>query len=146
MTAPAVLVFADAERAAIDVLKAELALRTGIDYVSPAITVGVEYPGGSAGSAEVPHVQVAHDGTPTIQEAAEFATVRLTAWHTSRTSAKRLVALCKGVLDAHRGTADVHGFRPLTGPQPATDPDTGLAMCTLTVRVSVRAHLAGGIP
>lgn len=145
MTAPAVIVFADGERATIDVLKAELASRAALDYVSTA-TVGVEYPTGSAGDPAVPHLQVALDGTPVVYPAAEFATVRLTAWHSTRTKAKQLAALAKAVLDAHGGNADVWGFRPLTGPQPAADPDTGLPMCTLTMRVSVRAHRSGGIP
>lgn len=146
MTAPDVIVFADAERAAIDVLTAELSARSSLPYVTGDLTVSVDYPTGSTDDPQTPHLQVVLDGTPVVFPAAEFATVRLTAWHDTRSNAKRLAALAKAVLDAHPGTADVHGFRPLTGPQPATDPDTGLAMCTLTVRVSARGHRAGGIP
>lgn len=141
-----VLVFEDAERVTIDVLKAELAARDALDYVTEDLTVSVDYPSGDPDAPTVPHLQVVLDGTPTVAPAAEFATVRITAWGVSRTSAKNLAALAKAVLDAHGGNGDVWGFKPLTGPQPSDDPETGHPMCSLTMRVSVRAHPEGGIP
>lgn len=124
--------FADAETACKDYLKAELAAR------AESATVGVGLPGTWTTSSPT-HVSVEMDGTPLLTyPVVARATVRVTAWASSRTEAKRVVGLCMGLLLAHPGSDDLWSITPLTGVLPARDPDNGAPIASVTVRASVR--------
>ena len=122
----------DAERIVIDYLTAALAAR------SQDVTVGVNVPlTWTAGTK--PHVQVGWDGTPVVSyPVVARASVRVTCWHASTTTAKAMAALCEGLLLSHPGGPGVASVKSLTGVLPTRDPDTGaqLAMIAVEVRLT----------
>jgi hypothetical protein len=127
--------FPDPERAVVDLLT-EL-----MDLYDETVTVGVGVPGGWRPDHS-PHLEVAWDGTPIIeQRTMAHATVRVVARAGSTTEAKRLALLAQGLLAAHDGTGPISVVRPLTGPLPARDPDTRAEIASFTVRASTRAVL-----
>ena len=122
----------DAERVIVDFLTAALAAR------SQDVTVGVDLPT-TWTTGTKPHVQVALDGTPSVQyPILASASVRATCWHASPTTAKALAALCQALLCAHPGSVQVASVQPLTGVLPARDPDTGAQLASVSVRVNLR--------
>lgn len=122
----------DAERVVVDYLTTALAAR-GQD-----VTVGVNVPATWEPGTKA-HVQVGHDGTPSVQyPIMASASVRVTAWHASTSTAKALAGLCHGLLLSHPGSADVGSVRPLTGVLPTRDPDTGAQLATVSVRLNLR--------
>jgi hypothetical protein len=126
-----VAVPADAERTAVDILTAALAAR------AQDVTVGVDLPAAWT-SGTKPHVQVALDGTPELTYPVMWsATVRVTCWHSSTTTAKALAALCQAILCSYAGSAAVASVQPLTGVLPTRDPDTGAQLASITVRMNL---------
>jgi hypothetical protein len=122
----------DAERVSIDYLTAALAAR-GV-----AATVGVDIPTTWA-AASTQHLQVALDGTPSLEyPILARATVRLTAWASTTTAAKSLVSLAQGLMCAHPGDASVGSVQALTGVLPTRDPVSGAQLASVTVRVNLR--------
>jgi hypothetical protein len=123
---------ADAEHVIVDYLTEQLAARGQDATVGVAIPATWE-PGHPA------HVQVGHDGTPTVEYQVLFrASVRVTCWATSTTDAKDLAALCQALLLGHPGDRDVASIRSLTGILPTRDPDTGAQLATIAVQVNLR--------
>jgi len=121
----------DAEHVTIDYLTTALAGR-GQD-----VTVGVDIPTTWAAGTK-PHVQVALDGTPAMQYPVLWrCTLRVTAWSSSTTTAKALVALAHGLLLQHPGSTEVGSIRPLTGTLPTRDPVTGAQLASVTVQVNL---------
>lgn len=122
----------DAERVVIDLLTALLAGR-GED-----VTVGVDVPTAWA-SGTKPHVQVGLDGTPEIiYPILARASVRVTVWHSSTTTAKRLANLSMGLLLSYAGNPQVASFQALTGVLPTKDPDTKAQLAGIAVRANLR--------
>jgi hypothetical protein len=122
----------DAEHVAIDYLTPALAAR-GQD-----VTCGVNIPT-TWTSTTKPHVQVALDGTPEITYPIRWrTTIRVTAWASSTTTAKALVALAQGLLLQHPGSPEVGSVRPLTGTLPTRDPVTGAQLASVTVQVNLK--------
>lgn len=121
----------DIERLGIDYLKAELAARL------EDVTVGVDLPASWVIGTKA-HIQVALDGTPIADPPLWRATLRVTAWHSSTTTAKRLASLCEGLLLAHPGSPSWAGCRPGTGLLPARDPATKAALASITVLAKLR--------
>lgn len=120
----------DAERATVDVLTPALAI------LGEDVTCGVNMPTPWA-DATKPHVQVALDGTPNgTYPMTAAATIRLTAWATSTTTAKALVNLAQAIMCAHPGGDGIQSVQYLTGVMPTKDPDTGAQLATCTVRVN----------
>ena len=115
-----------------------------IDYLTPAlaargqdVTVGVDVPTTWTTTTKS-HVQVALDGTPeVIYPILGRATVRLTAWASSPTTAKALVALAHGLLLSHPGSLEVGSVKPLTGVLPTRDPVSGAQLASVTVRLNL---------
>lgn len=135
MTKP-VAVPPDAERVTIDYLTSTLASR-GQD-----VTVGVNLPTAWVKGTK-PHVQVALDGTPEIQYPILWlASMRVTVWHESTTTAKALAALCQGLLLAHPGDSMTAGCLPGTGVLPAQDPDTKAQLASISVVMKLLGQLA----
>jgi len=119
--------------------------RLTIDYLTPALaahsttaTVGVDIPT-TWTSTSTQHLQVALDGTPSLHyPVLARATVRLTAWASSTTTAKALVALALGLMCSHPGDANVASVQALTGVLPTRDPDSSAQLASVTVRVNLR--------
>jgi hypothetical protein len=123
---------ADAERVVIDLLTATLIDR-GQD-----VTVGVIVPT-TWTPATKPHVQVALDGTPEVDYPVLWrATIRVTCWASSTTTAKTLAYLALSLLASHEGSGGVYSIRALTGVLPTRDPDTDAEMASVTVEVNLR--------
>ena len=121
----------DAERVTIDYLTAALATR------SQDVTVGVDIPT-TWTTATKPHVQIGWDGTPEVQYPILWrASVRITAWSSSTTTAKALAALCEALMCSHPGSAQVASVQSLTGVLPTRDPDTGAQLASVSVRVNL---------
>ena len=121
----------DAERVVIDYLTAALGAR-GQD-----VSAGVNVPSAWTQGTKA-HVQVGLDGTPSVQyPILASASVRVTCWHASTTTAKALVALCEGLLCSHPGSAQIGSVRSLTGVLPTKDPDTGAQLASVSVRVNL---------
>lgn len=122
----------DAEHIVIDLLTSMLAAR------SQDVTVGVVVPTSWANGTK-PHVQVALDGTPELQyPILAKASVRVTCWHQSTTTAKALANLCMGLLLSYEGNSQVAAFQSLTGVLPAQDPDTKAQLASIAVRAVLR--------
>lgn len=129
MTKPLVT-YPDPERAVVDHLTDAL---TGED-----VTVGVGLPTGWDTSDD-PHIQVACDGTPVDEHPiAHRATIRVVAWSSSTSEAKRLALLAHGHLLTGWGD-DLHSVTPLTGLLPAYDPGHDAELASFTARVRVRS-------
>lgn len=125
------IVCPDAERLAIDYLTAQLAAR------DEDVTVGVDLPAGWTLTSKA-HVQVACDGTPIADPPFWRSTVRVTTWHKSPTTGKRLAALCEGLLLAHPGAPSWAGCRPGTGLFLARDAATKAPLASITVLAKLR--------
>lgn len=136
MTKPLV-VFADAQAAGADILRAALDGRAEA-YAAGAST-GTRVPGDR--SFEVPHlpyVMVRNDGSLVQHLANSRTTLRVTVWHEDADQAHDLAQLCHGLLLAYRGGPVIRGCRPLTGPLSAVDPDSHTDLSTFTVAANVR--------
>lgn len=121
----------DAERLVIDLLASLLAAR-GQD-----VTVGVNIPATWAAGTK-PHVQIALDGTPEGQyPILTRASVRVTCWHQSTTTAKALANLCMGLLLSYAGNPQVTSFLWLTGVLPTQDPVTKAQLAMIAVRANL---------
>lgn len=118
--------FADAERSIVDYLNSVLAENVTTGFPTP-----------NAAATFTSAVQVAWDGTPTVEyPVTERATVRVTAWAKQPTTAKALAGKVQGLVLSHPGDASVFAVHPLTGRLPGRDADTGLFFCSFTCRVS----------
>lgn len=88
------------------------------------------------------HLQVDLDGTPLMDHPiGAHHTVRLVAWSSSTSEAKRLAMKAHGLLLAHPGGDGVANTRHLTGVFPAHDSKTGAELASVTARVTVRSVL-----
>ena len=129
MTRPLVT-YPDPERAVVDHLIDALA--------DEDVTVGVGVPT-DWDKADDPHIQVACDGTPLDEHpVAHRTTIRIVAWSSSTSEAKRLALLAHGHLLGDP-TGDIHSVTPLTGLLPASDPGHDAELASFTVRVRVRS-------
>ncbi|MGW1998559.1 hypothetical protein [Embleya sp. NPDC001921] len=130
------VVFADAQAAAATVLRDALAGR-GEPYADD-VAVGTRVPGDrSPETPHLPYVLVRVDGQTVEHLANARTTIRVTVWHAGPDEAHDLAQLCQGLLLVHSGPV-IRGVQPLTGPMPATDPNSGVDLSTLTVRAHVR--------
>lgn len=133
-----VAVFGDAQAAAATALRALLADRT--EPYAAGVQVGSKVP--SDRSTDLPHlpyVLVRLDGTPSVQyPIVATGTLRITAWHADEGQAHDLVQLCHGLILAYSGPV-IARVRPGTGVLPATDPDTGIPIASITVTVHIRS-------
>lgn len=116
--------------------------RTTVDVLAPAMrgeaTVAVGIPRDWAGES---HIQVDSDGTPEIQYPARFgSSIRITAWASNRTEAKRLAAKASAILHAYEGPVDAR-FRITAGVLVTPDDETGAVLAFCNLRLDQR-----GIP
>lgn len=122
----------DAEIVAVQYLTAALVAH------GETVTVGVVIPTTSTWTASTKFIQVALDGTPTVEyPVMERASLRVTAWAGSTTEAKRLCRVVLAMLLSHPGGNGVGSIRPLTGCLPTKDPTTGAQLATGSVRMNL---------
>jgi hypothetical protein len=131
------VVFADAQAAGAEVLRAALAGRPESYVVG--VLVGTRVPDGrSPEDPHLPYVMVRLDADlPHPSMADTRVTLRVTVWHVGPDDAHDLAQLARALLVCHRGPV-LRTVSPLTGPVPATDPDSGADLSTFTVSASVR--------
>lgn len=131
------VVFADAQAAALDALRAALADRS--EPYAEGVTAGTEIP--TERSPETPHlpfVLVALDGDDVAYPVVSWVTLRVTVWHADAGHAWDLAQLCMGLLAVHTGTT-IRGVRVMTGPLPARDDATGVDLASFTVSAKIRS-------
>jgi hypothetical protein len=131
------VVFPDAAAAAVDYLRAALAVRP--EPYAAGVTVGTRVPDArSPEDPNLPLVQVAVDGnTPAPSRLNSQVLLRVSVWHADDDQAHDLAQLVAGLLHVLAGTV-IRSTRPATGPVPGIDPDSGVALATLTVTANVR--------
>lgn len=131
------VVFADVQAAGATALRVALAARS--EPYAAAVEVGTRVPGDRSPDApHLPYVLVRKDGdNPHPSMANARCTLRVTVWHEDADQAHDLAMLCQGLLLMHSGPV-IRGVRPGTGPLPATDPDSGVDLSTLTVLANIR--------
>lgn len=123
--------YPDPERIVVDLLAGEMA----------GVTVGVDLPP-TWTPRSAPHIRITWDGTPTARHPISIgATIRVTVWAATKTTAKTLSLEAHGRLCAYiGGVAGLVNILPLTAFLPAVDPDHDHAeLCSFTVRVTVAA-------
>ena len=131
------VVFGDVQAAGAEVLRSALAGR--VEPFAADVTVGTRVP--SVRSPEdpgLPFVLVRKDSDlPHPSMANARCTLRCTVWHQDADQAHDLAMLCQGLWLVHSGPI-IRGFRPATGPLPATDDDSGVDLSTFTAIANVK--------
>lgn len=117
-------------------------LTTALTTRGQDVTVGMILPVGWSTTTtppSKPHVLIALDGTPNVQyPVTAAASIRVTCFAASRTTAKALAALCEGLLLSYIGGSGIASIQSLTGILVTRDPDTNGQMATIAVRVNLR--------
>jgi hypothetical protein len=131
------VVFGDAQAAAIGVLKAGLVAHP--QPYGAGVTFGTRVPGDrSPETPRLPFLLVALDGTPAVEYPVNArAALRITVWHRTEADAHDLAQLAHGLLLVHTGPV-MRSVRPGTGVAKTVDPATGLDLATFTVAANVR--------
>lgn len=126
--------FPDAEAMAVDLLDDLLA------EWAPHVEVGVEVPTSWA-AGDRPHIQVAHDGTPSIiTSIAARCTLRFVARASTTDEAKQVALLAQGLLLAATGTGGFDSIVAGTGIFPAEDRESRTQLASFTVTATVHAE------
>jgi len=122
----------DAEELLVELLEGLLAAQ------DEEATVGIGVPAGWT-PGDTPHVQVAWDGTPSMEwPVYTRPTVRIVARAETTEQAKRLAAVTQGLLLAHMGGEGVTNIRPGVGIFPGRDEDTQAEIAWFTVLATIR--------
>lgn len=127
------ILFGDARAAVIARLSAALATRT------ESYAVGVHVAGRLPNPAPTPFVYVVSDGVPgnVGHEVQQLVTVRVSVWAATDADAHDLAQLCRALLVADP-VPGLAACRPLTGPFPTVDPDSGHPLAYFTVQAVVQ--------
>lgn len=131
MSAP--LTYPDVERLVVDLV-------TGweLESLGRPVTVAVGTPSGWKKTESASHLAVDIDGEFLIHPVVARTTVRVTAWSSNTTEAKRLAHEAQGRLLAHVGV-ELVSFQHLTGVFPAQEPGGKAELASFTVRASTRS-------
>lgn len=131
------VVFGDVQAAGAAVLRTALAGRP--ESFAADVTVGTKVP--TVRSPEdplLPFVLVRKDtDIPHPSMANSRCTLRCTVWHSDADQAHDLAMLCQGLWLVHAGPV-IRGFRPGSGPIPATDDESGVDLSTFTAIANVK--------
>lgn len=132
------VVFADAQRAVRDALRAALAARS--EPSAQGVTVGVRVPSWHSDDAPaIPYVVVRVDGNVRDARLNGRATVRVTVWHRDEGLALDLAALCEALLLGGLATdAGIRSVGPVSSPIPSEDPDNGTPLAFFRVTARMR--------
>lgn len=120
------LTFPDPMLATLDVLRT----------LMPHITFGTLQPEDMT-SSPVPYVMVRIDGS-FRRMVTRAATMRVSVWHGTEAEGLAVAEYVEARLCAFPGDAQVRCFKPLTGPFPTNDPETGSPLASLTVSALLR--------
>lgn len=132
--------WADPERVVIDYLEGILPTRG--EAFAQGARAGLELPSNWQHRISDPFVTVELDGTSSIlYPIYQFTNIRCVVWHSSPTKAKALANLVMGLLASRHGTNECTSIIPVLGVQPAKDPDSGAAMASISVSVTLRSIL-----
>jgi hypothetical protein len=134
------VVFGDVQAAGAAVLREALVGRS--EPYTVGVTLGTKVP--TVRSPEdplLPFVLVRKDGDlPHPSMANARCTLRCTVWHKDADQAHDLAMLCQGLWLVHSGPV-IRGFRPGTGPLPATDDESGVDLSTFTAIANVKPQV-----
>lgn len=132
----ALVTFPDAAAAAVGYLRDQLAARP--EPYAAGATVGTRVPDArSPEDPRLPLVLVAVDGsTPAPSRLTSTVLLRVSVWHTDEDQAHDLAQLAAGLLHVLAGPV-IRSTRPGSGPVEGIDPDSGVALSTLTVTANV---------
>lgn len=90
-----------------------------------------------------PYILVRVDGTPLVKWPVHVrCTVGITVWHATPEDAHDLAALCMALLASHSGKL-LRNIRPLNGPIPVVDADTGRRMSICSIAANLRPQVYG---
>jgi hypothetical protein len=131
------VLFGDAQAAGAGVLRTALAGRP--EPFAAEVTVGTRVPTiRSPEDPQLPFVLVRKDSDlPHPSMANARCTLRCTVWHQDADQAHDLAMLCQALWLVHSGPI-IRGFRPATGPLPATDDEAGIDLSTFTAIANVK--------
>ncbi|MFJ1581783.1 hypothetical protein ACIOC1_00400 [Streptomyces sp. NPDC088197] len=138
MAVTRLVVFGDAQAAAVIVLREALAGRS--EDCTDGVTVGSLVPGDrSPETPHLPYVLVRKDtDSPHLSMGTSVVTIRVTVWHEDADAAHDLAQLCQALLVVHNGPV-IRSVRPGTGPIPAVDATPEKTdLSTLTVLANIR--------
>lgn len=132
----AAVLFPDAAAAAVGVLRAALAARA--EPCAAGATVGTRVPDArSPEDPRLPLVLVGLDGaTPVPSRLNAEVLLRVSVWHIDEDQAHDLAQLCAALLHTAGGPV-IRSTRPGTGPVPGIDPDSRVALATLTITANI---------
>jgi hypothetical protein len=133
------VVFPDAQLAIVELLRAELADRTE-SFAGNAVVGTIMPNGDDPNPKSAPYIMVRLDGTSTRYPVDETADIRVAVWHSSEAKSLALAQLCRALLLAHAGSQTIRVVTPLTGPIPASDPESGDPLSSFTVAARLRPN------
>ncbi|MFF2612691.1 hypothetical protein [Kitasatospora sp. NPDC058046] len=132
----AAVLFPDAAAEACRILRAVLAGRP--EPYAAGATVGTRVPDArSPEDPRLPLVLVGLDGaTPAPSRLNSSVLLRISVWHASEDQAHDLAQLAAALLHTAGGPI-IRSTRPGTGPVPGIDPDSRVALATLTITANI---------
>ncbi|GAA1406267.1 hypothetical protein GCM10009639_53940 [Kitasatospora putterlickiae] len=130
------VLFPDAAAEACTLLRTALAARP--EAYAAGATVGTKVPDArSPEDPRLPLVLVALDGaTPHPSRLNAEVVLRISVWHADNDQAHDLAQLAAALLHTAAGPV-IRSTRPGTGPVPGVDPDSGVALATLTLTANI---------
>lgn len=123
----------DAERAVITRVTALMLAR------AEDVTVGLNLPTTWVKGTK-PHIQIALDGTQVEYPVLWRSSIRITVWHESPSTAKRIALLTEALL-IQSGVPGAVSVQSRTGLLPALDPDTKAQLASVGLLVNMRGVL-----
>lgn len=132
----AAVLFPDPAAAAVNLIRPALAGRP--ESYAAGATVGTRVPDArSPEDPNLPLVLIAVDGaTPAPSRLNSQVLLRISVWHADSDQAYDLAELVAALLHTAGGPV-IRSTRPGTGPVPGIDPDSGVALATLTLTANI---------
>lgn len=131
------IIFPDPMLAAVELLRDSFQ-SINLDYAQ-GVTIGTRVPEDKAlDKSYLPYVLVRLDGSTLIQQVHEQATIRISVWHSTEAKGIALAQVCRALLLSFEGGTKIRVVKPLTGPIPSSDPESGEPLSTFTVALTMR--------